>query len=333
MNWAVLYREFRLIYGYNIEPVKERSAMRFFASALMFALLILSGCGGGETVSPKPDISGAPPGLNVSLARDLLLAEINKSRTEAGLSRVEFDATAMAVAQAHADEMASNAYFSHFDLSGLNPVERYAAAGGWEPAYENAWRGPGLDALDAENVRSMHNGFMQSEPHRENVLSASHTHVGIGFQYDKTSKSLYGVEVFIDRVALGASLSDYTLAAGQFTDFFLAFDPAKVRFEEIVVAMRNLPTPKSPDWLNVNRTYSLPSEYIAIYVENSAGGVYLPGATSRRSLNYDRSSGIVEGEVRIEPGWTEGLYYFYVWGSFIETNEKVLLAILVAHNP
>ncbi len=304
--------------------------MRFLAISLAFLLAALAGCRGGDTGAPAPDISGTPPGLNVALARELLLAEINKSRSEAGLSRLDLDPAASAVAQAHADEMAANGYFSHFDLSGKNPVERYAASGGWEPAFENAWRRPGLEALDAENVRSMHLGFMQSAPHRENVLGESHTHAGIGFQYDKTSKSLYGVELFIDRQAYGASLSRYKMTAGEFADFFFAFDPDEHRFEEIVVAMREKPVAPGIDWLNENRTYKLPQDYIAIYIEKTAGSVYLPGAISRTTLAYDRTAGIVEGEVRLEPGWAPGLYYFYVWGSDLDSGEKTLLSILIA---
>ena len=306
--------------------------MRNAALLSIIAVLFVVGCRGAEPGAPQPRVSGDPPGINLALAKELLLAEINASRTASGLTRLELDATAGAVAQAHADEMASSGYFSHYDLKGRNPVDRYAAAGGWEPSFENVWRRPGLDSLDADNIRSMHLGFMQSEPHRDNVLAVAHTHVGIGFQYDRSSKSLYGVELFIDRSAHGASLSDYSLGEGEYAEFFLAFDPEKMRFEEIVVAKRDIPSPVGPDWLNENRSYKLPGDYLAIYVEKTAGNVFLPGALSRKTLEYDRWSGLVEGLVRIEPGWTPGLYYFYVWGMLLDSGEKSLVAILVAES-
>ena len=44
--------------------------------------------------------------------------------------------------------------------------------------------------------------------------------------------------------------------------------------------------------------------------------------------DYDRSAGLVSGDVGIEQGWQPGVYYLYTWGRYTDTRAKVLLSML-----
>ncbi|MCD6118994.1 hypothetical protein J7K50_04045 [bacterium] len=306
---------------------------RIQAIVLVFGLLaVVAACRANTTNEPNDFDSrpGTPPGLNLLLARNLLVAEINETRRSAGLAEVSLDPIATSAAQAHADEMAEYGYLSHLDMSGLNPVERYSAAGGWEPAYENAWRRKGDDSLDSESIRDMHERWLKSPGHRENMMSEGHTHVGIGFQYDEKTSTMYGVEMFIDRHAYAAGLSETTLKDGDDAEYLLAFDPERIRFSEILISRRDAPQARTADWLNENTGYSLPEDYIALYIEEGASNVVLPGALKRAVLDYDREAGIVSGDITFEYGWQPGIYYIYTWGKYVDTGEEILLSIITA---
>ena len=76
------------------------------------------------------EVSEPDESYNESALGAQMLALVNQSRAEEGLSPVEWDAFAASVATAHAQDMAINQYFSHWDLQGYGPDIRYALAGG-----------------------------------------------------------------------------------------------------------------------------------------------------------------------------------------------------------
>ena len=285
----------------------------------------------GSAASDPTNPGDTSGDLNISFACQLLLAEINASRRAAGLDDVELDATATESAQAHADEMAAMGYLSHLDSNGLNPVERYNIAGGWEPSYENAWRKRGDANLDLDAVKKMHADAMGSALHRDNVLTPDHTHVGIGFHYDAAGDALYGVELFTSRHAYSVGIDSRECSVGESVGYLASFDPDEVMFTELLLARGGAPLAQTAAWLNANPHYDLPDDYIALYVETGADNVTLPGAVRRAVLEYDRASGMVSGDVLIEQGWQPGVYYLYTWGRYTDSRSKVLLSMLTVN--
>lgn len=124
-----------------VELLRSKNALVLtFGVLIILPVLIAFACRYPSRINiQNDDENTTPTGLNLSLARNLLLAEVNESRRAMGLSEVQLDATANQAAQSHANDMALDSYLSHLDKNGHNPIERYNLIGGWEPAYENAW--------------------------------------------------------------------------------------------------------------------------------------------------------------------------------------------------
>jgi hypothetical protein len=124
---------------------------RFALLALLVSLL------GAMAVSPAV----AAPEDEV-----LVIDLINTSRGEAGLAPLEVDYDLIVAARGHSAEMADAAELFH---STRGQLASYAE--GWDLMGENVGRGP--------NVRAVHDAFMESETHRNNVLGGFDT-VGVG---------------------------------------------------------------------------------------------------------------------------------------------------------
>ena len=157
-----------------------------------------NGSGGtADTPSEKPgsnsnndmgnsgQTSAAPSGY-ASEVFDL----INRQRSANSQSALTYSAEAAKVAQAKAEDMAANNYFSHtsptygsaFDMIKANGVS-YSSAG------ENIAKGQ-------TSPSSVMKAWMNSSGHRANILSSSYKSAGIGCAAD-SSGTLYWVQVFI----------------------------------------------------------------------------------------------------------------------------------------
>jgi uncharacterized protein YkwD len=139
--------------------------------------------------SPSPEVSGAPtmvvsvvPSVVSSASmsplpvsqQGALLAAMNARRTEAGAERLLTHPILAALAQAHADDMASKGYFSHVSPSGVTFEQRISSSG--YTGTSNA-ENLGLTSNDALEIVS---GWMGSEGHRVNLLNTAYVSVGIG---------------------------------------------------------------------------------------------------------------------------------------------------------
>jgi Cysteine-rich secretory protein family len=92
---------------------------------------------------------------------------MNIARENAGLRRLSLDPEASKVARKHSREMVEKDLLHHTPSSTL--VHRVTR---WEILGENVGVGSTVDSL--------HHAFMDSPPHRANVLHAKFRHVGIG---------------------------------------------------------------------------------------------------------------------------------------------------------
>lgn len=98
---------------------------------------------------------------------------VNKERESRGLKSLVFDAKLTDVVRAHSADMFERGYFSHYSPEGETVADRATRAGvdflviGENLAY-------------APNVQLAHQGLMNSEGHKANILSSDYGKIGIG---------------------------------------------------------------------------------------------------------------------------------------------------------
>jgi len=120
----------------------------------------------------------------------------NVERARHGLAPLSANAVLVAAARQHSEEMSRLGYFSHTSpTQGQRDVaERIVTAGmdDWTAVGENiAWyRGFALDLVASKVVRD----WMNSPPHRANILAADFTMIGVGLSFD--GHTLRATQVF-----------------------------------------------------------------------------------------------------------------------------------------
>lgn len=122
-----------------------------------------------------------------------LVAGVNRVRAEAGLPALAETADLDAVALERSADMASRNYFSHVTPEGRTVFAMLAERGiAYQAAGENlAWNT--ADEATASSVALQ--SFLNSPPHRANLLNPSFTQIGIGVSSD--GRRIYFTLVFI----------------------------------------------------------------------------------------------------------------------------------------
>ena len=147
-----------------------------------FLILLLS-CTTGEIIEGNKDNDVNPPALTL----DMQVVEIvNREREKQKLAPLEIDESLMKSCDTRAKEIATK--YSHTrpdETSCFTVIETpYRAAG------ENI-------AYGQKDAKTVMDGWMNSKGHRENILSADYTHIGVGC-YER-NKQLYWVQLFIQK--------------------------------------------------------------------------------------------------------------------------------------
>jgi uncharacterized protein YkwD/uncharacterized membrane protein required for colicin V production len=155
--------------------------------------------GGGEGALLVTKISAdeqqrleIPDGLQPTVdaeAEKQLFDLVNGERARRGLAALSLDPRLVPVARAHAAEMFRLRYFGHLSPVTGTPFDRLAKAG---IVYQRA----GENLAYAPSVTVAHQGLMDSEGHRENILRPEFTELGIGVM----SAGIYGrmfVQLFL----------------------------------------------------------------------------------------------------------------------------------------
>jgi uncharacterized protein YkwD len=116
-----------------------------------------------------------------------VLALTNAQRSKAGCRALSVDATLTRVAQQHSVDMARRSYFSHTAPGGHTWEQRQITSGfsAGRTGGENIARGP-------NSAREVMTGWMNSPPHRRNILNCGFTTIGIGY----TAKGNYWTQDF-----------------------------------------------------------------------------------------------------------------------------------------
>jgi uncharacterized protein YkwD len=168
----------------TLELRKLAPALIALIAAFLFALAMASaspaaakgnGCGPAADANPASVANGA--------ARDAVVCLLNKQRANAGLKPLHRNKRLQRAAQRHNERMVGTGCFDHecngeSDLGKRLESVGYLSGGLSRWAYgENiAWGGG-----DYGTARSIVNAWMNSPPHRANILSRDFRDIGIGF--------------------------------------------------------------------------------------------------------------------------------------------------------
>ncbi len=163
--------------------------------------------------------TGAPPKITAVELERQIHRQVNRVRQEHGLSPLASDELLTAIARKHSRDMASHHFFSHTNLQGEGPVER-AGNLGWNKKKQldsNTWAvAPGENIFmnhlydqvvttrqngasvkkeyvwktQEEIAQSTVQGWMDSPPHRKNILSPTYGQQGIGV-------AISGYEIYV----------------------------------------------------------------------------------------------------------------------------------------
>ncbi|MEH6773735.1 MAG: CAP domain-containing protein [Cereibacter changlensis] len=137
------------------------------------------------------------PALAQSEFLDQALDLVNASRAEADLPALETGADLVEAARAHAEDMLARDFYAHESPEGDTVQDRYIAAGGdeWELVAENIARCTGCPAPDAARIAALHEGWMNSPGHRENILRQGLARFGFAV-VGGGGRDLYAVQTF-----------------------------------------------------------------------------------------------------------------------------------------
>jgi len=122
-----------------------------------------------------------PDSANLSQVGRTTVCLLNVERKVRGIGRLRTNARLARAALAHAKDMVARTYFAHDSLSGASFIDRikrtgYMGGGGrWTVGENLAWGGG-----SRSTPREIVDAWMQSPPHRANILSRRFREIGIG---------------------------------------------------------------------------------------------------------------------------------------------------------
>ncbi|MEK4405252.1 CAP-associated domain-containing protein [Sporosarcina sp. FSL K6-6792] len=109
----------------------------------------------------------------------------NAARVRHGLSILKWESNVAVTARKHSADMANNDYFSHENKQGKSPFDRMKDDG-------VSFRGAGENlAYGQSSSIFAHEGLMNSEGHRENILLDTYSHLGTGVSFNEKLQPYY----------------------------------------------------------------------------------------------------------------------------------------------
>jgi uncharacterized protein YkwD len=191
----------------------RRSTFHLVFAALVVGMVLLPDC----AVVSACGRATRQERLTLPEARAYLLELINKDRATLGRLPLESDPVATRVGQKQAEFMVRVAAMTHADAEGRLPVQRYTEEGGRDRIRENVSLTGGRVQLieeirvdpqptftraEIEAVEANYfNQIAPNDRHRRNILSPTHTHVGIGLArgVEDNAAVIGSAEEFVDR--------------------------------------------------------------------------------------------------------------------------------------
>jgi uncharacterized protein YkwD len=156
--------------------------------------------GGVGAEDDCPDVEVQPTPENLDHVSEVIFCLMNAMRANAGLPALAQQDELASASVEHSQDMVAQKYFAHDSLDGRNLVARLTnvnyipKSGDWVVGENLAW-GTGTLATP----RSLVNAWMNSPPHRENLLAPEYREVGMGVVFGNPSaKTDGGVTVTTD---------------------------------------------------------------------------------------------------------------------------------------
>ena len=251
---------------------------------------------------------------DVPYACDQLLKLLNEERRDAGLNALETDPLACKVAAAHARDMATGRFLSHWGSDGRKPFHRYSFAGGTDALQENASAAENVPSLAAPGILNdlceMHQSMLAEIPpndgHRKTILDPFHTHVGFGIAL--TGRSLRLDELYLARYV---RLAPFTNTAKPKSTVRLEgrlLNPQHF-LNQVDVFYEPLPRPPSFEWLNTPRSVSLPDERKTLRPKVPPGTRYTDGSSGDFDWTREGTFKVKVKMFRDQPGIYTALFW------------------------
>src|SRR6476661_5302658 len=182
----------RLPFALAAPTVRSAGAVRRVAGlvAIVFAVTSVSTLAAPSPVAAWDDLSFS------SSSESDLIALTNRARANAGLKALKTDSTLTKVARWRSKDMITRDYFSH-DIPGYGRVFDKLSDLGYcfKLAGENiGWNNYPDDVATA----AVHQAFMNSSGHRENIMGSAWDVIGIGAYKGPTGKKMWTV-LFADK--------------------------------------------------------------------------------------------------------------------------------------
>ncbi|UCE42998.1 MAG: CAP domain-containing protein [Candidatus Aminicenantes bacterium] len=122
----------------------------------------------------------SPQHPDISAIEEKLLELLNKERTARNLSPLNFSQDLRAVATGHSTDMASQQYLTHLSSSGKSYLDRMVDSGLFFIEI-----GENVAVSDTFDAAFIHQGFMESPEHKDNILNPRYDTIGIGVVLSK----------------------------------------------------------------------------------------------------------------------------------------------------
>jgi hypothetical protein len=246
-----------------------------------------------------------------------MLDLINRDRQRNRLSPVEWDAVAAAAGVRHAQDMAWQNYFSHWNTDGYGPDYRYTQAGGLDAISENIYTfyhrysdGRPVPITDWRSVlEEAQVNLMQSPGHRRAILDPAHTHVGVGLAYAPGSGQIWLAQEFVGRYVRLDPLPTHIFlgAAAAITG---RMSPG-IGEPLINLAHAPFPRPRQPAELNRTGAYTSPAKvYTALRPQMAANNRFAC-------------------EITLDHNGQTGLYHIRVWVQRAGQHQPLLASEVV----
>ena len=152
-----------------------RNILVALALVLVWALVSVS----SASATNCPNTTSLSPLLSQSQMENSITCLINEERTSHGLQPVAPNSDLRAAALSHSNDMVANGYFEHTSPDGVTFLDRIAATGytrarSWVVGENLVW---GLGTFSTP--QSMVTAWMNSPPHRENLLKPVFREIGV----------------------------------------------------------------------------------------------------------------------------------------------------------
>jgi len=140
--------------------------------SLMAPLMILGLC--------STCLAALPQHPDISAIEEKLLEWVNMERTARDLNPLRFSQDLRNVAIKHSKDMASQRKLTHLSSSGKSYLDRLVEAGLYFIEI-----GENVAVSDTFDEEFIHQGFMESPEHRDNILNPEFDMIGIGVEYSE----------------------------------------------------------------------------------------------------------------------------------------------------